>query len=89
MKSATYTRRIKKSREIVGVSTVTFGSKNEPTPCSEKLMPWLRFKPDDDGFVGFLPQDFRDDIRIKDQHRSLDLDFSNRLARGDREIETS
>jgi hypothetical protein len=32
MKSATYTRRIKNSREIVGVSTVTFGSKNEPTP---------------------------------------------------------
>ncbi len=31
MKSATYTRRIKNSREIVGVSTVTFGSKNEPT----------------------------------------------------------
>ncbi len=32
MKSAIYTRRIKNSREIVGVSTVTFGSKNEPTP---------------------------------------------------------
>ena len=35
MKSATYTRRIKNSREIVGVSTVTFGSKNEPTPDSK------------------------------------------------------
>jgi hypothetical protein len=34
MKSATYTRRIKNSREIVGVSTVTFGSKNEPTPTT-------------------------------------------------------
>ncbi len=32
MKSAIYTRRIKNSREIVGVSTVTFGNKNEPTP---------------------------------------------------------
>ncbi len=32
MKSAIYTRRIKNSREIVGVATVTFGSKNEPTP---------------------------------------------------------
>ncbi len=32
MKSATYARRVEKSREIVGVSTVTFGSKNEPTP---------------------------------------------------------
>jgi len=34
MKSATYARRVEKSREIVGVSTVTFGSKNEPTPCT-------------------------------------------------------
>jgi hypothetical protein len=32
MKSATYARRVKNSREIVGVSTVTFGSKNEPDP---------------------------------------------------------
>ena len=37
MKSATYTRRIKNSREIVGVSTVTFGSKNEPTPTEATL----------------------------------------------------
>ena len=35
MKSAAYARRVEKSREIVGVSTVTFGSKNEPTPTSE------------------------------------------------------
>jgi hypothetical protein len=35
MKSATYTRRIKNSREIVGVSTVTFGSNNEPTPSND------------------------------------------------------
>ena len=32
MKTATYARLLKNSREIVGVSTVTFGSKNEPTP---------------------------------------------------------
>jgi hypothetical protein len=32
MKSATYARLVKNSREIVGVSTVTFGRKNEPTP---------------------------------------------------------
>jgi hypothetical protein len=37
MESATYTRRIKNSREIVGVSTVTFGSKNEPTPTAVPL----------------------------------------------------
>jgi hypothetical protein len=39
MKSATYTRHIKNSREIVGVSTVTFGSKNEPTPSIKEM--WL------------------------------------------------
>ena len=38
MKSATYTRRIKNSREIVGVSTVTFGSKNEPTPTQRSIV---------------------------------------------------
>jgi lactate permease len=38
MKSAAYARRVEKSREIVGVSTVTFGSKNEPTPG---WVPWL------------------------------------------------
>jgi hypothetical protein len=32
IKSATYARRVKNSREIAGVSTVTFGSKNEATP---------------------------------------------------------
>jgi hypothetical protein len=32
MKSVTYPRHIENSREIVSVSTVTFGSKNEPTP---------------------------------------------------------
>ncbi len=44
MKSATYTRRIKNSREIVGVSTVTFGSKNEPTPAAHaraRAITWM------------------------------------------------
>ena len=43
IKSATYARRVKNSREIVGVSTVTFGSKNEATPNRpdrKALFPW-------------------------------------------------
>jgi hypothetical protein len=52
MKSATYTRRIKNSREIVGVSTVTFGSKNEATPVYRprtRLLLWFSYP----SIVGF------------------------------------
>jgi hypothetical protein len=52
MKSVTYPRRIENSREIVGVSTVTFGSKNEPTPTPGSGTPAARGVPNRPASVG-------------------------------------
>ena len=55
----------------------------------EELMPWLGFKPRYDGFVRFLPQDFRNDIGVEDEHESLYVDLPQRLAGRDSEIDAA